>query len=222
MNCANLQIRTDVYGNTGQGQETKRLLCAINVSRNVCKKKNPLRKRGHWPIATRSRAKKNCYKSGSNFPHNAQFLQQKCTSSILHLLLSLLGHWVPPWPGESAEKLEKTNAVRHRHFRQLYFVYKFFVSHLFYKVCGKEIKAEPRIIGGAPVSKNEFPWLVGLGSYWRDEPNCGASLISDRCKCLKINKIQFRQFLVFKKVGSHCGPLHPDWSPPEVPTRELP
>ena len=89
-------------------------------------------------------------------------------------------------------------------------------------MCGKEIKAEPRIIGGAPVSKNEFPWLVGLGSYWRDEPNCGASLISDRCKCLKINKIQFRQFLVFKKVGFHCGPLHPDWSPPEVPTRELP
>ncbi len=47
-------------------------------------------------------------------------------------------------------------------------------------MCGKEIKAEPRIIGGAPASKNEFPWLVGMGRYWRDEPNCGASLISDR------------------------------------------
>ncbi len=37
-----------------------------------------------------------------------------------------------------------------------------------------------RVIGGVPLAKNEFPWLAGLALWWKNTPDCGAALISDR------------------------------------------
>ncbi len=44
----------------------------------------------------------------------------------------------------------------------------------------RSLAADARVIGGVPLAKNEFPWLAGLALWWKNTPDCGAALISDR------------------------------------------
>jgi len=77
--------------------------------------------------------------------------------------------------------------------------------------CGKKKKKSPRIIGGDDVERNEWPWLVALGSYRRKQFShfCGGTLLNKdwvltaaHCVAEYENQcIDIKRFAV--KVGEH-------------------
>ena len=46
--------------------------------------------------------------------------------------------------------------------------------------CGVTQVKSPRVIGGQPAKKNEFPWLVALFKHRSNRPFCGGTLLSSR------------------------------------------